>query len=123
MADTHCSALRGATLCSNDSADLSRRAVELYDEVLRRNNLAESGVISLIFSVTDDLDAKNPAQCLREQHRAEGTALFVVREALFRGSPRGVLRLLAHCRLAEGQQPAHVYLNGAEVLRPDLNQC
>ncbi|MDR1929402.1 MAG: chorismate mutase [Treponema sp.] len=29
------------------------------------------------------------------------------------------MRVLLHCYLEEGRAPRHVYLNGAEALRPD----
>ena len=74
-------------------------------------------IVSVIFSVTSDINAKNPASALRQNGRAANTALFAVQEAAFQGSLERVVRVMIHCYL---QKPGiHVYRNGAEVLRPD----
>jgi chorismate mutase len=112
-------AVRGATQCLNTGEDIGRQVTALYREVLARNSLDESGVVSLVFSVTEDLDAKNPAAALRGGGFAADTALFVVQEARFREGLERTVRLLLHCYLDEDARPFHVYRNGAEVLRPD----
>jgi len=114
-------ALRGATLCLNTGEDIQENTVALYDELLSKNNLAEEDLVSVIFSVTGDLDAKNPATALRLAGRAGETALFVTQEAYFPGSLERVIRLLVHCYLDPSRPPVHVYRNGAELLRPDRN--
>ncbi|AEF81458.1 chorismate mutase [Leadbettera azotonutricia] len=111
--------LRGACQCLNEEKDISRQVVELYDELLRRNQLPEADIVSIIFSVTDDLDAKNPAAALRQGGRAGEASLFAVQEARIRGGLERTVRILVHCYLDEDQEIAHVYRNGAEVLRPD----
>lgn len=112
-------ALRGAVRCLNDADDIQKQVIALYDELLSLNRLGEEDLVSVIFSVTGDLDAKNPASALREQGRAGQTALFVTREAEFRGSLERVIRVLVHCYAGTDSAPVHVYRNGAEVLRPD----
>jgi chorismate mutase len=91
----------------------------LFDELLLKNNLKEDSLVSMIFSVTRDLDAKNPASALREEGRAAETALFVTQEAYFPGTLERIIRVLVHCYMDASQTPVHVYRNGAEVLRPD----
>ena len=112
-------ALRGAVQCLNDPADIQKQVLEMYNELLLRNKLAESDLVSVIFSVTSDLDAKNPATALRQGDRAADTALFVTQEAHFPGSLERVIRVLIHCYLKKEAIPVHVYKNGAEALRPD----
>ena len=112
-------ALRGATQCLNTKEDIQKQVVEMYDELLLRNNLAEKEIISVFFSVTTDINAKNPAAALRGEGRAVKTALFVNQEALFSGTLERVVRILIHCYLDSSQTPAHIYRNGAEQLRPD----
>jgi len=111
--------LRGATRSLNTQDDITYQATVLYDDLLRENELAEADLISVVFSVTSDLDAKNPASALRQEGRAGDTALFVVQEALFKGSLERVIRVLIHCYLDASRKPVHVYRNGAEILRPD----
>lgn len=112
-------ALRGAVFCTNDPGDMERRTGELYDALLERNNLDEGDIVSLVFSLTADLDAANPAAVLRRSGRAADLALFCVQEAAVQGSPAGVIRSLLHCYLPAAATPRHAYLNGAESLRPD----
>jgi chorismate mutase len=112
-------ALRGAFCCLNDGEDITRQTAACYDRLLGENQLAETDIVSLLFSVTPDIDALNPAAALRRSGRGRELALFVQQEPVFQGSLRGVIRLLIHCYLEEGKALRHVYQNGAEVLRPD----
>jgi chorismate mutase len=112
-------ALRGAVQCQNDADDIRKQVSILYDELLNRNRLDEADLVSLIFSVTGDLSALNPAAALRQTGRAGDLALFAVREAESQGSLERTIRALVHCYLPEGSSPCHVYRNGAEALRPD----
>ncbi|MDR1248689.1 MAG: chorismate mutase [Treponema sp.] len=112
-------ALRGAAQCKNDPADITEQTGLLYDELLVQNNLAEPDIVSILFSVTPDLDALNPAAALRRYGRAGEASLFAVQEAAAKGSLERTLRVIIHCYLDEGARVRHVYRNGAEVLRPD----
>ena len=119
MGDKRLFALRAATCCRNDEADIQKQVVVMYDELLTGNCLDEEDMVSVIFSVTGDLDAINPAAALRREGRAATAALFVTQEARVRGGLERVIRLLIHCYLDASRKPVHVYRNGAEVLRPD----
>ncbi len=112
-------ALRGAVQCMNTESDICEQVSQMYDELLTLNNLDEGGIVSLIFSVTEDLDAINPCSALRKTGRAGELALFGVREAECQNSLPSTIRALLHCYLEEGSEIKHVYRNGAEVLRPD----
>ena len=111
--------IRGAVQCVNDEADIRKQVTLLYDELVQKNKLSEKDLVSVVFSVTNDLDAKNPASALRGEGRAGEAALFVTQEAFFRNSLERVIRILVHCYMDEGSVPVHVYRNGAEILRPD----
>ena len=112
-------ALRGAAQCLNNRDDIQKQTVALYDELLVKNSLSGEDIVSIIFSVTGDLDAENPAAALRRGGRAGEAALFVTQEACFSGSLERVIRVLVHCYLDLSRKPVHVYRNGAEQLRPD----
>ncbi|MDR3337049.1 MAG: chorismate mutase [Treponema sp.] len=112
-------ALRGAFQCRNEEEDIIFQTAALYDRLLVQNHLAEGDLVSLLFSVTPDLDALNPAAALRRSGRGGDLALFVQQEPVFKDSMKGVIRLLVHCYLEEGAELRHVYQNGAELLRPD----
>ena len=110
-------ALRGATQAQNTIGDIGEQVTLMYDELLGNNNLAESDIVSIIFSVTDDITAMNPATALRKSGRAQELALFAVKEAEYPSSLPRTIRSLVHCYLEEGSVVKHVYRNGAENLR------
>jgi len=112
-------ALRGAVQCANTVKDISEGVSLMYEELLSQNRLEEGDIVSVIFSVTDDLNAVNPCTALRKSGRAGGLALFSAREPDCQNSLERVVRVLIHCYLEEGAKVSHVYRNGAEVLRPD----
>jgi chorismate mutase len=112
-------ALRGATQCRNDPEDIAAQVSLLYDAMLQDNRLSETDIVSLIFSITPDIDALNPATALRRSGRAADIALFAVQEARILGGLERTIRIIFHCYLAQDQQPRHIYRNGAEALRPD----
>jgi len=112
-------ALRGAVFCLNDPQDIELRVTQLYDSLILNNCLSEDDVVSITFSVTSDLTAKNPAAALRKSGRGGDLALFSVQESLADGGRSGVIRVLLHCYAKEGITLRHAYLNGAETLRPD----
>ena len=113
-------ALRGATCVLDDENDIIAQLARLFDELLAANRLSEEDIVSLIFSVSADISAKNPAAALRQSGRAAHLALFSTLEPAIEPALPRVIRVLVHCYLEEGAAPRHVYRNGAEVLRPDF---
>jgi chorismate mutase len=112
-------ALRGAARCINSEDDIGRQVSAIYDEILTLNSITERDIVSLQFSVTGDIDAANPAAALRKTGRAKDIALFAVQEARSKDSLPCTIRCILHCYMDDGASPRHVYINGAEVLRPD----
>nr|AGS53162.1 chorismate mutase [uncultured bacterium contig00060] len=112
-------ALRGAAQCENSIADICGQITLMYDELLSANKLDENEIVSVIFSVTDDLTAANPCTALRKSGRAGELSLFSVQEPNTQGMLERTVRVIIHCYLEEGFKVSHVYRNGAEVLRPD----
>jgi len=112
-------ALRGASQCENTIDDISKQILLMYDELLEKNKLKERDIVSVIFSVTGDLDAVNPSSALRKNGRAGELSLFSVLEPDSKNSLERTVRVIIHCYLKKGAKVHHVYRNGAEVLRPD----
>jgi chorismate mutase len=113
-------ALRGATKVRNEADDIVRQLSTLYDRLLVENDLVEDDIISIVFSVTSDITAKNPAAALRASGHAMTLPLFSTTEPNTTGALPSVIRLIMHCYREAGQPPHHIYQNGAEVLRPDF---
>ena len=112
-------AIRGAVCSANDKESITQRTTELYDKLLAANEITEGDILSLFFSVTPDINALNPASALRQSGRAGELAMMVSQEAAVQDSLPGTIRVLAHANMAAEKPVRHVYIRGAESLRPD----
>jgi chorismate mutase len=113
-------ALRGAvTVTANDAEAILDATEELMRELLGRNELEADGLVSCLFTLTEDLDAEFPAVAARRIGLA-GVPLLCAREIPVPGAMPRVIRVLIHCYLADGSTPQHVYLRDAVGLRVDL---
>lgn len=109
-------AIRGATSVESDDAqEIRERVVELMSEIFARNDMGE--LHSVIFTITKDITALNPATAFRKAFDLGEVALLCLYEAAFENSPRGIVRVLIHC---ESSTKNFVYLRRAKDLRPDL---
>ncbi len=113
-------AVRGAIqVPRNEPEPIAQAAVRLVQELLGRNAVAEADVVSMLFTLTPDLDRANPAAAARTLGFA-ATPLLCVQEAFIQGQMPRVIRLLLTFRCPADREPRPVYLEGAEALRPDL---
>jgi chorismate mutase len=114
-------AARGAIVVPGVGADDVLGATEkLLSAVLRLNAIATDDLVSILFTATDDLVSAFPAEAARRM--GLGTVpLLCAREIPVAGSMRSVVRLLAHFHTDRSlAEVVHVYLDGAESLRDDL---
>ena len=113
-------AVRGAIqVAENSPREIHRASRRLVQELMKSNGLEETRLISIIFSMTRDLNKANPAAGLRAGGFA-GVPLFCVQEAEVEGGMERILRVLLTFTGPQEQIPRAVYLDGAEALRPDL---
>ena len=112
--------LRGATRAERDDPESIRSATrELLGELMRRNGVTSAAVVSAFFTVTPDLVSEFPARAAR-QLGWDDVAMLCSTEIPVPGSIDRVVRVLLHVELPVSGAVRHVYLNGAEELRPDL---
>ncbi len=111
--------LRGATqVTENSVAAIEDAVVELCHEIVRRNALRPEEIVWAIFTVTHDLDADFPARAARLGGWG-AVPMICSQEIPVPGSMPRVVRVLLH---VDSDGPRHhVYLRGAEALRPDLH--
>lgn len=116
-------AARGAIVVIRDDADVVLDATErLLATVLERNAVEQDDLISVLFTVTDDLRSAFPAGAARRMGLGR-VPLMCGREIPVEGSMPSVIRLLAHFHSERTlDEVAHVYLDGAESLRDDLDR-
>ena len=116
-------ALRGAVTVEHNTADAILGATEeLMHEILRRNDLQPSDVVSCLFTLTEDLDAEFPAVAARRLG-FDQVPLMCAREIPVPGSLPKVIRVLMHYYAAEDHRSSHVYLGDARRLRADLESA
>lgn len=116
-------ALRGAVCCDNTKESIAKNTCDMCRALFEKNKITEKNIVSMCFSVTSDLDALNPCTALRQGDVGLDTsaiALFCTQEAAIKGMTPRVIRVLVHCYMEENSSVTNVYINGAEVLRPDL---
>jgi len=112
--------LRGATqVTENSVAAIEDAVAELCAEIVRRNALRPDEIVWAIFTVTHDLDADFPARAARVGGWG-AVPMICSQEIPVPGSMPRVVRVLLH---VDSDGPRHhVYLRGAEALRPDLHR-
>ena len=113
-------AVRGAIrVGANEKAAIHEAAVTLVNELVARNGIEIGRIVSIVCSLTEDLNKGNPATGLRLD-RFGAVPLFCVQEATVEGQMDSLVRLLITFDATRTERPQPVYLNGAERLRPDL---
>lgn len=113
-------ALRGATTVKANEADQILEATEeLLVEVMKRNDVTPSAMVSCIFTTTNDLDAQFPAVAARNIGM-NTVPLLCAREIDVPGSLPLAIRIMLHYYAPERHEPKHVYLRDAVTLRTDL---
>jgi len=111
--------VRGATRVERDEPALLIEATrELLIAIMLRNEAAPEDVVSAIFTTTPDLTSEFPARAARELGWDDVATLCSV-EIPVPGAMRSVVRVLLHMELPASAPVRHVYLRGAEELRPD----
>jgi chorismate mutase len=113
-------AVRGAIqLADSSSSAIERAGARLITEILQANGIAEDNIVSILFSMTDDLTAANPATGLR-RIGFSSTPLFCTQEARIENALPRVIRALVTFESLDRRTVVPVYLDGAEALRPDI---
>ncbi len=114
-------AIRGATTVeNNDVNEIISETKKLLFEVADKNELIEEDMISIIFTVSKDIDAAFPAVAAR-QIGWTSISLLCSYEIDVPGSLKSCIRVLVHVNTEKSNKDMrHIYLNGAKVLRPDL---
>lgn len=108
-------AVRGAICTANLKEQIKEDVLFLYTSIIERNKIKEKNIVSVHFSLTNDITACNPATVLRSKGYLLNTALFSSLEPCIEGSLPFVIRILV---LYYGKnEPVYVYEKGAEVLR------
>jgi len=114
-------ALRGAiTVEENTREDILKGTALLLNEIINKNSIVQEDMISIIFTLTQDLNATFPAVAAREAGLTE-VPLMCMQEIPVAGSLPKCIRILLHYNTdKKNSELKHIYLKGATVLRPDI---
>lgn len=113
--------IRGAiTVKENIKEEILNQTEKLLCEIIKKNNLKISEILSVLFTATKDLDMAYPAVAARKIGITEA-ALMCFQEMCVVGSLESCIRCTIICENEKIQaQAQHIYLEKAEILRPDL---
>lgn len=115
-----CRGVRGATVVAENTREAILAGTrELLERMIDANGIDPDDVASAIFTTTPDLNAEFPAVAARElgwYHQA----LLCGHEMAVPGALDKCIRILIHWNTTRRPEEIHhVYINGAETLRPD----
>ena len=112
--------VRGATTASGNSIDeIEDAVVELINELISRNNLIKSNLLSITFTVTNDLDACFPASVARKCNGLDSVAFLDCQQMHVTNDINFCIRIMAQVLLPSNNPVKHPYLRGAAKLRTD----
>ncbi|MFZ5354186.1 MAG: chorismate mutase [Bacillota bacterium] len=114
--------IRGATTIQNDSIEeIMNSTRHLLEEIIKQNSLKLNKVISIFFTCTNDITAAYPAPAARLLGLTNAS-LMCMQEMYVEGSIGMCIRVCVfYNEDIEQAVVKNIYLNGAVILRPDLN--
>ncbi|MGN1116139.1 MAG: chorismate mutase, partial [Candidatus Ornithomonoglobus sp.] len=114
-------AIRGATTAEKNTKEcITRASIEMIDKIIKKNNLDTRDMIDILFTVTPDITAMFPAAAVRKMGITEVPLLDMAAPDVD-GALEMCIRVIVHINTDLGNnEMKHVYLNGAQKLRPDI---
>ncbi|MDB5095919.1 MAG: chorismate mutase [Cyanobacteria bacterium RYN_339] len=116
----YCRGIRGATTVETNTKQAIVEATrELLDKLVEANQIDPNDVGSIFFTATPDLDAEFPAVAARQLGWSDA-AMLCAHEMGVPGSMPMCLRILIHWNtMRSAADIKHIYIRGAQGLRPD----
>ena len=112
--------IRGATTASGNSVkEIEIAVVELIDELISRNNLIKTNLLSITFTATKDLNACFPASIARKCNGLDSVAFLDCQQMYVPNDVDFCIRIMAQVLLPSNNSAQHPYLRGASKLRAD----
>jgi len=112
--------IRGATTANDNTfEEIENAVVELIDELISRNKLIKTNLLSITFTVTNDLDACFPASIARKCNGLDSVAFLDCQQMYVPNDVELCIRCMAQVLLPLDFPIKHPYLRGAAKLRAD----
>ena len=121
FSDSHkFSFIRGATTATGNTVEeIENAVVELINELISRNKIITTKLLSITFTVTKDLDACFPASIARKYFALDSVALLDCQQMHVPDDVNFCIRVMAQVYLPDNSPIKHPYLRGASKLRTD----
>jgi chorismate mutase len=115
---------RGATTVKENNKDEILQATKiLLEDMTKENGITPDLIVSVIISVTNDLNAAFPAQALRLLDGWTYVPVMCTTEIPVPNSLSKCIRIMLTAETSKRQEEViHIYHNEAKQLRPDLIQ-
>ena len=117
-------AFRGAVCVENTAESITENVCKMCRELFSSNSISADDIVSLQFTITNDITKLNPATALRRGDcglDVSAVPLFCSQEAFIEGGMPLVVRALLTA-YSDVEDRHNIYLNGAEKLRPDFSK-
>ena len=112
--------IRGATTASGNSVkEIEVAVVELIDELISRNNLIKTNILSITFTATKDLNACFPASIARKFNGLDSVAFLDCQQMHVSNDVDFCIRIMAQVLMPPNNPIKHPYLRNAAKLRTD----
>ena len=112
--------IRGATTASGNSVkEIEVAVVELINELILRNDLNKTDILSITFTATKDLNACFPASIARKFNGLDSVAFLDCQQMYVSNDVEFCIRIMAQVLLPQNYAIKHPYLRGAANLRTD----
>ena len=112
--------IRGATTASGNSVkEIEFAVVELINELISRNDLIRTNILSITVTATKDLNACFPASIARKFNGLDSVAFIDCQQMHVSNDVDFCIRIMAQVLMPHNYAIKHPYLRGAAKLRTD----
>ena len=117
-------AIRGATTVKeNSKEEILNETKIMVESIIRENSLDIDDIISMVFTMTNDLDCVYPSVAVRDMLNICDTPLLNFEEKHIQGSLSKCIRVMININSNKNKKEVkHIYLNEARKLRPDISE-
>ncbi len=117
-------AIRGATtVVSNNKEEILNESAKLVQTIIIENLLDVDDIISMCFTMTNDLDKVYPSVAVREILNITDIPMLNFEEKYIEDSLRMCIRVMMYVNSEKSKKDIkHIYLNDSKDLRKDLVQ-
>lgn len=115
-----CRGIRGATVAADNTKEaITETTMELLSKMVEANDVIKEDIACVFFTTTQDLNAEFPAVSARKLGWNDVPLLCGNEIPVPNSLERSIRVLLLFNTNKSLRQIVHVYIRGAEVLRPD----